>query len=536
MKPPKVAYGAKKRQDGPTTKFDLDGDDSPRPRKRNRKSSGSGRDAEDNYKGENENFTSLEALDGQGPLEGSGGSTDDLWVEKPQKQADQKDSSSGQPMLPPLSRSSGTIRRDVEPSSGSTIPFTDPPSLPPRHFTLGCGSPGKSQSAESDGLESLTSTRAQRKTRKRAASELESPKVILGEEVAPSSSAPAESPVKRPRRNFSQPNHASFTSPTKSDGGHDELSLSVASSPTSIRKNSTSRKKASRHSRPTSEEPENDLLPDIPAETYQARPSRSRSTRSTDDLLIPTDFSKRPEALAKPRAKAKGKSRKTDPSERTGNEDPSVQPDDTEDSNSLARTEDNTMQDEHNTKNEAEDGSPVEDPPTPPPKPPKKSRGRPKKEANTKQTTTTVDSQKPAGNTAEITELPAPAKRGRKRKTLISEDVVHEDAPSISEDAEIATDTHGPPLATDSNVFKEGDGNIIISQQDADLVPATKKKSDAMMVFLKKANTDTPSCKIVQNQASTPKSESKENGTKALYRVGLSKRQRIAPLLRVVRK
>ncbi|KAL8958471.1 MAG: hypothetical protein Q9183_005828, partial [Haloplaca sp. 2 TL-2023] len=339
VKTPKITYGARKDR---STHLDSDDDDSPRPRKRGRKSSGTGRDAKDNYKDDNENLTSSGALNGQGTLNGNGGSINDLLAEKSKKEADHKDSSSGQPMLPPPPRSSGTA---------STIPFTDPPSRPSRHYDLGCGSPGKNQSAGFDGLETSTSTPAQRKTRKRAASELESPKITLGEEIAPSSSAPAESPIKRARRNRSQPNQASFISPTKSASGHDELSLSVASSPASIRKTNTSEEKPSRQSRPASEAPEDDL-PDIPAETYKARPSRSRSARSTDDLLIPTDFSKRPEALAKPKGKGKRKRRRTDTSEQTWNEDPIVQPDDITKPNPPARTEDNTAQDEHTAVNE----------------------------------------------------------------------------------------------------------------------------------------------------------------------------------------
>ncbi|KAL8870523.1 MAG: hypothetical protein Q9174_003452 [Haloplaca sp. 1 TL-2023] len=528
VKPPRVTYGAKKRKDSPTGHFDSDDDDSPRPRKRVRRSSGNVRGAEYEYKDDTENCTSLD-IDGQGPLNRVGGSD-------PKKKANGKDSSSGQPMLPPPPRPSGSAQHDPHSSGGSTIPFTDPTSRPTRDYGLGSRSPDKYQSTEPQGLESSPPTLVQRKTRKRAASEIESPKITLGEEIPPSSSAPAESPIKRPRRDRSQPNHASLTSPTKSDAAHDELSLSLASSPTNTRKPNTSGKRPSRHSQSTSEVPEDDLLPDIPAETYQARPSRSRSAKSIEDLLIPTDFSKRPEALAKSKRKGKGRRQKTDTSV---DEDVSLQPDDSAELNTPAKVEENATQEkEHTINTKAEGAAPLEENPTPPTKPSKKAkkaRGRPKQEDDTKQSSTTTEPPKPADTPAAITEpvapTPAPGKRGRKRKTPISDDFVHEDAPSIAEDAEAATDMANPPLAADSNVLKKGDGNILPLK---DPMAAIDKKNDAL-ASPEKQKIKTPSCK----ETPKPKSENKENGSssgKALYRVGLSKRQRIAPLLRVVRK
>lgn len=58
---------------------------------------------------------------------------------------------------------------------------------------------------------------------------------------------------------------------------------------------------------------------DLPVENYQPRPSRSRSGRMNEELLVPIDFSKRPEATAK--GKKKNKRRKTTAFEQLVHED-----------------------------------------------------------------------------------------------------------------------------------------------------------------------------------------------------------------------
>lgn len=95
-------------------------------------------------------------------------------------------------------------------------------------------------------------------------------------------------------------------------GGHDELSL-CASTPamgSARTRSSKSYKKRELEGKQHNDELGSEEIEiGFPKEQYQPRPSRSRSGQGeVDDLIIPVDFSKRPEALVKPK---KSKRRKT---------------------------------------------------------------------------------------------------------------------------------------------------------------------------------------------------------------------------------
>ncbi|KAI4247911.1 MAG: hypothetical protein L6R42_009468, partial [Xanthoria sp. 1 TBL-2021] len=266
-------------------------------------------------------------------------------------------------MPPPVSRSSGATQQDVQSSFPSTIPNTERPSSP---------------------------TVALPRTRKRAVSEVEAPRVILGEEIAPSSSAPASSPVKR-ARTTSTPGDDTLLRPQEDvDEGHDELSLSATGSPIDSKKQTKPTARLSSAKVHELIEPDmGDLIPDIPAEKYQPRPSRSRSALAADDVVIPTDFSKRPESLAKKKTKSKRQkaavSEESDPSAKVSPRERQAKSASGSDLEDLEKTPNNTAMEEPLDVEDRvlpENHADLEAKAVSPMKPPlKKPRGRPKKGA-----------------------------------------------------------------------------------------------------------------------------------------------------------
>lgn len=95
-------------------------------------------------------------------------------------------------------------------------------------------------------------------------------------------------------------------------GGHDELSLSAsipAMGSARTRSSKSYKKRELEGKQHTDELGSEEIEIGFPKERYQPRPSRSRSGHGeADDLIIPVDFSKRPEALVKSK---KSKRRKT---------------------------------------------------------------------------------------------------------------------------------------------------------------------------------------------------------------------------------
>lgn len=564
VKPSRITYGAKKSQAGSTTQFNSEDEEPSRPKKRVRKSTDAGDHLKDGLEEDNRYLTSSSSFDGPGKPGGSGGSPTHESVGEHGRELHDGSIIPGELMPPPALRSSGASQQQVQSSEGSTIPFTDRASSPPaadhETFISKADISNKRRSTLLGASDLETSSPAKSRTRKRAISELESPKIILGEEIPPSSSAPAESPIKRARVSHSKRDHAIPMSPRKSDGGHDELSLSVTNSPSSNRKN-TSASKANSKAAPaqtqSAKEADDDLLPDIPAEHYQPRPSRCRSAFAADDLLVPTDFSKRPEALAK--SKIRSKRRKTtafQTSEQFENESPKPLPAaDTLPSVDLISQEDRKANGDLNAhENHPEVPTIIPDEharkPSPPPKPPpKKSRGRPKKDVHVPQQTVEeipkadTHPSNPADNpeSSTIADLaptpaPAPTKRGRKRKKTISEEIVQDEAPLDSGELVQQKST-----VTTDKILTDIDINIQPSPRDQEEEEEGEEEATQLTNPLPNQKQQLPlkieipegKKKVTITNQSSP---ANENGGKATYRVGLSKRQRIAPLLRVVKK
>ncbi|KAL8647776.1 MAG: hypothetical protein Q9226_006290 [Calogaya cf. arnoldii] len=421
-------------------------------------------------------------------------------------------------MPPPLSKSSGATQQDVQSSFASTTQNTDRPSSP---------------------IVAIS------RIRKRALSEMESPKIILGDEVAPSSSAPASSPVKRARTSRPQEDL---------DGGHDELSLSVTDIPVGSKKKTKPIAGSSSAKFSAMNEPNiGDSIPDMPTENYEPRPSRSRSGLAADDVVIPTDFLKRPESIAKKKAKSKRQKvaapEEANPSARASPRRRQTKPASESDLVDLEKAPGNTAIEERTgveievIESHADSGAPIKSPTREKP-PTKKSRGRPKKGVAVEESERPSASESIHVDKGDDQEVPAiatsapapiPAKRGRKRKEPTAEKssaFVHEDPPSGDEHKESVIATNGILSDADPNIRPISE----ISATHGTEVPETPKpESHTPSSVVKPMNaSESPS-----KQAAV-KTEKKLSGagkdSPAAYRVGLSKRQRIAPLLRIVKK
>ncbi|KAL9008214.1 MAG: hypothetical protein Q9173_006639 [Seirophora scorigena] len=458
---------------------------------------------------------------------------------------------------PPASRSCESVKHHSHSSEESTIPFKEQASSlpPPLEDHKSFKKAQATSSADSKhGRSNSTTPRAQTW----ALTDLKSPEIILGEEVPPSSSAPTGSPIKRQRIGSICPADGSLGRRKEMDGGHDELSLSAASPPHG---------KGGQGKRPETTDfkavqldnsgPDN-LVPDLPQERYQPRPSRSRSALTSDELLIPEDFSQRPEALAK--SKGKTKRRKTTDLEGSkqehGNDLPEFAPitskkgpkgdrgDDVHDEKVISTDGDNHEHREgiENTNREPARGL------SPQPAPPKKPRGRPKKDnaashpildsslMNAPPTTEnslrgSSSPTKPAN--ASVTH----AKRGRKSKK----------ASAATEDNLVA-----PPEMHNSKgsavvpgqVLVESNHNIQVSSTSELGVTEKHATPDTSMALSKDSDESSTEArhekrpqdaKVEEHKELVKRSPITQEG-KSVYRIGLSKRQRIPSLLRMVRK
>ncbi|KAL8940073.1 MAG: hypothetical protein Q9216_003011 [Gyalolechia sp. 2 TL-2023] len=452
-------------------------------------------------------------------------------------------------MPPPASRTPRSSRQLVQSSNGSTFPCTERASCPPsaaddspnipagedddsRSELLSVGSPGRTTLSNS-------------RTRKRSVSDLESPKILLGEELPPSSSAPTESPTKRARIDCTYQRDTS--SKSRSGLGEDELSLPATGFPRSKGKRAKSRDDESKtpltRACQTEELGSDDLVSDLPKENYQPRPSRSRFALAVDDLVIPEDFSKRPEALAK--SKKTSKRRNTTAFEEGSR---AVEP-------TAMQHRDSDLQ-AHIKQVLASTSEPVKEssPQLSPPR--KKSRGRPKKDAAPQEQPTALPVE-PLASGKKHTGLdsvsldkqadtaPTPAKRGRKRKKSaakgdenLAEDILPKNKPLL-QDKEREPVT-GPALAeSDPNIQPSTLFEDHLSVPEEDIKQTISSNTEQIEQPLDKSPNDSSSpLKLkAEEQKGTPKaSVSAKQESKTIYRVGLSKRQRIPSLLRIVKK
>ncbi|KAL9602502.1 MAG: hypothetical protein Q9219_001796 [cf. Caloplaca sp. 3 TL-2023] len=379
---------------------------------------------------------------------------------------------------------------------------------------------------------------------KRAVSELESPRMILGEEVPFSSSAPAESPTKRIRVDPTNQDLKSSSS-RSSHKGHAELSLPMSSPAKRRTKQAEPRKNSSQSSityKRQVEDPElDDLMADLPKENYQPRPSRSRSALAADDLVIPEDFSKRPEVLARSTKKA--------PRKKTTILEDSNQAIDPIVTHKKSPGPSGYPEDITTISNK-----PVEEPPPVSPQV-RKSRGRPKKEtAPVEQCSAPVQSAKISADTndshvssvsfQEPDPSPAPTKKGRKRKK-----------PKSAETELELQNEQLQALDHQKDELVEPAFGAALADSDPNIQPSLKNEEpleDTKVTAIKTGSNDleTPknaASKLAGEDRSAPdlggkgmqvkcSSSPVKQEVKSVHRVGLSKKHRIPSLLRVVRK
>ena len=260
----------------------------------------------------------------------------------------------------------------------------------------------------------------------------------------------------------------------------------------------------------------------VPKDLYRPRPSRSRGRGREDGvLLVPVDFSKRPEAV--PRSRQKSKRRKT-----SGQ-------DNDEDEHAGQMSAHDTMPafEEQRVDEEADTGEQSEavtnsvahdaDPTT---KPAKKPRGRPKKNADhqkidSNNVMTDVPDTTLSHVDASVQESTIEA-RCKKPSSIVNEDSDPEEVEPVR-DPEAVLESSGD------------DGTTPLQETSANSPKKRGRPSKSHETAM--PQPETPSKAAAAPSPKGPDKHSPINSTSAVkFRVGLSKRARIEPLLRIVRK
>lgn len=324
----------------------------------------------------------------------------------------------------------------------------------------------------------------------------------------------------------------------------DELSVSVSGPLTwSINQATMSKSQKSKpvNDGSRADEPDSDdIAIGLPKDQYQPRPSRSRSSRGNEDVIIPSDFSKRPEAIAK--KSAKSKRRKTtafhelmpkDEDDQTADDVP-YKPESKAPEFSPLKT----SQEPHSLLPDRKHESVIvasQNPGCPEPvmKPTekKKGRGRPKKGAAVEIPDELADDErhpKDAESEADAERKDEASKKKGKNKAkakpaslVISEELVNESDDELANVDDL--------IRQPKKILEESQGNTLALKavQEAKASPSPTKIITPV--------PETPR-KITTSTQKGPDKHSPISSGKVAYRVGLSKRARIAPLLRIVRK
>ena len=331
--------------------------------------------------------------------------------------------------------------------------------------------------------------------------------------------------------------------PTDMDSAQDELSLSV---PEADGSNVAKPSKAPKRKRNTDKEPLDELGSDdnalgAPKEHYQPRPSKRRAGGGDDEIIVPTDFSKRPEAIG--RNKRKTKRHKTTafqellPKDEDEDEEIKVVPDPRFEipEKKMPKSFTEIHQPDLERHDIMEDIRPEAqiEPNQGPKSTGQKKRGRPKKVVTNLSEETIVDEIEADHNYdgVEIDEhvVSATAKKSQKRpKTKETAPPIIDEQDTTNNGAPAAQDDSDPPFVH-TRILNETNGNIIPQNHTTQSSPSTSPaKANA-------APPETPH-KPTTRAPKGPDKHSPISSGKVAYRVGLSKRARIAPLLRIVRK
>lgn len=327
---------------------------------------------------------------------------------------------------------------------------------------------------------------------------------------------------------------------TNIEGGQNELSLPVSEisnrSPTKITK--TAKRKKNADDQNVDELDTDDYAIGIPKKHYQPRPSKRRARGEIEKIFVPTDFSRRPKSIAK--GKRKTKRHKTTafqellPINEDEDEEVKMLPDPRfeipekkhpkvpKDKDQLGMKKNEKMNENRLKAQPKPKQTAIADG--------QKKRDRPKKTATNLSEELVLNEIKADHDEedAETKNHIVSATASISRKTKITgppEPVIYEQERSNCNGAIIAEENSEDILA---KILTENNGNIIASDFGANQIP---------QVSSTKANCppETPR-KIATPAAKGPDKHSPISSGKMAYRVGLSKRARIAPLLRIVRK
>lgn len=319
----------------------------------------------------------------------------------------------------------------------------------------------------------------------------------------------------------------------------DELSISEplpAPSNAKSKHSKLSRIQKERGDLPTDEPGSDEIIDGLPVEQYKPRPSRSRSGHSDFDLLFPVDFSEKPEKAAK----RKKNRRKTTAFERQVHDSEEdreiVQP-----RNPVVLIETRskvgfTLEAVENTSllNTSKDHLPdVQDAEPVAPSVASKKRGRPRKQAP--ESTEELD----APNTesgiplglpqSKLSDESSTGKPLRKKRKISPEPGPRNVSGSESYDEDIELK---PGSYNGNTILKELSENKNLHLPS--LSPSTKCTSSTS--GLPSATNASIPPQTPQKPVKGPDKHSPLASSKVAYRVGLSKRARIEPLLRILKK
>ena len=328
------------------------------------------------------------------------------------------------------------------------------------------------------------------------------------------------------------------------DVDRDELSISQQSE---VQASRTRPLDKNNHHHQPDELGSDDMGIGLPKEQYQPRPSRSRSSRANKNLVIPENFSKRPETLIRAKAKAKNKRRKTTGGEKYLHEDVEI-----DEMYSQKREWD---ADESPKKESSPAKTPAKRRKATPenqevevrndidvaarPSEAKKKRGRPRKSIEVVEDAGIVEiREEPENESPERSKHTKTTASNKSRKLKKADEPSHliEDHSDLEDT--VVLDTHknqSRPDEATTNALSETQANALPPETPTLPPPATSTGF---------AKEKTPSPTRPQLPAQTPQKPTEKgpdkhsplNRGKISYRVGLSKRARIAPLLRIVGK
>ena len=333
--------------------------------------------------------------------------------------------------------------------------------------------------------------------------------------------------------------------PTDTEG-QDELSLSI---PETASKSPTKPRKFSKRKRGIDDEAVDELGSDdnaigVPKEHYQPRPTKRRSGDRDEEVFVPTDFSKRPEAIVK--GKRNPKRYKTTafqellPKDEDEDEDVKMVPDPRYEIPEKKPPQIST--EKHQREVEREDDTEGIRPETQPePKQAakaigQKKRGRPKKTVTNLSDETVADEtegdhDQSDGETEEPA-ISATAKKSRKKTKTKS-------TPTCNTDEQDGNNNDVAPAATEDDsedLLPANPLNEITADNTTPSKPAAKPSPEEKSPVKPTRPPETPHRNTTPAPPKGPDKHSPISSGKVAYRVGLSKKARIAPLLRMVRK